>query len=75
MATIQRSIAHPKYPKCALCQKWMGNANLVFKAKHIGFEYDVNVKGTCMRDNNPKSSQYGDVCRYYEPSNEASRIL
>jgi hypothetical protein len=28
-----------------------------------------------MRDNNPKNSQHGDGCHYYEPSYDSSRIL
>jgi hypothetical protein len=68
-------MAHPKNPKCALCKRWGGSANLVFKNKTTGFEFYTSVYGKCMANNCNVVSTHGAGCRHYEPSYEASRML
>lgn len=77
MATVVRTFGHPKHPKCVFCHRWMADkdVHLEFKNSVTGFQYDSNVYGTCMRTNSRTMSNTGDLCKYYIPSVEASKIL
>ena len=74
---MARLLYHPKKgSKCAFCKRWNGDANLVFKSPHTGFEYDgAGTFGICMITNGSKPSSGGAGCKHYEPSVEANRVL
>jgi len=73
---MARVIAHPKKAqKCAFCKRWNGDAKLIFKNQHVGYEYESGVYGKCMATNSNQPSTNGAYCKNYEPSVEASRLL
>lgn len=70
------TLFHPKNGKrCALCKRWDGNANLIFKSPTTGFQFTTGVFGKCMATNSNQVSTGGTSCRHYEPSVDASRLL
>lgn len=68
--------AHPKTgQKCVFCKYWNGDANLVFKNKIVGFEFQNGEYGKCMANGSNQPCTAGVSCRSYEISYEASRAL
>ena len=71
-----KSTVNPKREKrCAVCKRWIGNAELEFKSPTIGFQYTTCVSGKFVVNNSRCASNDGSVCKKYEPSVEASKLL
>ena len=70
------TLFHPKNGKrCALCKRWGGDANLVFKTPQTGYQFTTGVYGKCMKNGSNQVSTNGVNCRDYEPSVEANKLL
>lgn len=71
-----KNFAHPKKTKkCVLCKRWNGDADLVFKDQHQGFQFTSGVYGKCVINGASKPSTAGTGCKDYAPSVEAERLL
>jgi len=75
--SMSKGYHHPKKqgPKCALCKRWNGDAEVTFFNPQMGFTFKMGVFGICMVNNAQLPSSCGVGFRNYEPSVEASRLL
>lgn len=67
---------HPKRSKhCAYCNYWVGDAKLKYINNNVGFEYDNNANGKCIRRSGSITRAGSSCDKDYEPNQEAKKIL
>jgi len=71
MPTIRK---HPRRDKrCVFCKYWMGDAGLKYVNSSVGFEYERDTLGKCLKRNINHLTYFS--CFDYSPSIDAEKIL
>jgi len=65
---------HPRRSKyCVFCKYWMGDAGLKYVSPSVGFEYERDVLGKCIKSNLNYLTYFS--CFDYVPSIDAEKLL
>ena len=65
---------HPKRCKyCVFCNYWISDIKLKFINSTVGYEYEQNADGKCVKKNN--STRAYSSCPKFEPSADAKKLL
>ena len=71
---MPRTRNHPRRSKCCVfCHYWMGDAELKYVSPSVGFEYERDARGKCMKKD--LSFFTYASCNMFSPSIEASKLL
>lgn len=71
---MARTKGHPKRNKyCVFCKYWTGEADMKFINSTVGYEYEHDAKGKCMKKDCNMLAY--SACQRYEPSIDAEKLL
>lgn len=66
----------PKFTKCcAFCNYWIGDAKMEFVSMGMGFKYDNNACGKCLKKGGAVTHAGSNCSKDYEPSLEAKKLM
>lgn len=68
--------AHPKRSRrCAFCNYWTGDAKLRYVSNGVGYEFDNNANGKCIKKNGGITRAGSSCNKDYEPNLDAKKLL
>ena len=73
---MSRTCAKPKSTHlCVFCEYWAGDADMKFRSTGMGYEYERDAVGKCIKQSGVKTRASSGCSNYYEPSREAKKLL
>ena len=72
---MARTCAKPKFTHlCVFCDNWTGDAGMTFRSAGMGYEYEREASGKCIKKGTTTKAASG-CTSHYEPSHEAKKLL
>ena len=72
---MARTCAKPKFTHlCVFCDNWTGDAGMTFRSAGMGYEYEREAVGKCIKKGTSTKAASG-CTSHYEPNHEAKKLL
>lgn len=73
---MARTCARPKFTHlCVFCENWTGDADMTFRSVGMGYEYEREAEGKCIKRGGIRTKACTGCTKFYEPSREAKKLL
>lgn len=73
---MARTCARPKCnPLCVFCENWTGDADMTFRSMGMGYEYEREAAGKCIKRGGMTTKAASSCTKYFEPNREARKLL
>lgn len=73
---MARTCAQPKFTHlCAFCENWTGDADLKFRSVGMGYEYEREATGKCIKRSGAITKAASGCKERFEPSREARKLM
>lgn len=73
---MARVCAKPKFSHlCVFCENWTGDAGMVFRSTGMGYEYEREAVGKCIKRGGAVTKAGSNCTKYFEPNREAQKLM
>ncbi len=73
---MARTCARPKFSHlCVFCEYWTGDVGMTFRSTGMGYEYEREAVGKCIKRSGATTKAASGCSKDYEPSREAKKLL
>ena len=73
---MARTCARPNFTHlCVFCDNWTGDAEMKFRSTGMGYEYEREAVGKCIKKNGCVTKAASGCSNHYEPNREAKKLL
>ena len=73
---MARTCAKPKFTHlCVFCDNWTGDADMTFRSAGMGYEFEREATGKCIKRGGIATKAAASCTKYFEPNREAQKLL
>ena len=73
---MARVCAKPEFSHlCAFCENWTGDAGMVFRSTGMGYEYEREAMGKCIKRGGTTTKAGSNCTKYFEPNRAAQKLM
>lgn len=73
---MSRTCSKPKFSRlCVFCENWTGDAAMEFRSVGMGYEYEREAAGKCIKHGGSITKAGSGCTKYFEPNREARKLM
>lgn len=73
---MARTCARPKFSRlCVFCDNWMGDADMTFRSVGMGYEFEREAVGKCIKKMGTTTKAASGCTNYFTPNREAQKLM
>lgn len=60
---------------CVFCDNWTGDADMTFRSVGMGYEFEREAVGKCIKKSGATTKAASGCTNHYEPNHEAQKVM
>lgn len=73
---MARTCAKPKFSRlCVFCDNWTGDAGMEFRSVGMGYEFEKEAVGKCIKKGGATTKAGSGCSNLYEPNHAAQKMM